>query len=104
MYVLQKHLPTRAEEGNYTTKGKILSLEAHETKKKKGFSPEKKFCALWTAKLHYPKKKKKRKKTVALDYTQFLLNYLLQVEVKLYKSSWIPLPSPAIVMYIIIPR
>lgn len=51
-----------------------------------------------------PQKKKKRKKTVALDYTQFLLNYLLQVEVKLYKSSWIPLPSPAIVMYIIIPR
>lgn len=35
--------------------------------------------------------RKKKKKTVALDYTQFLLNYFLQVEVNLYKSSWIPL-------------
>lgn len=34
---------------------------------------------------------KKRIKTVALDYTQFLLNCFLQVEVKLYKSYWIPL-------------
>lgn len=36
-------------------------------------------------------RKKKKKKPVTLDYTQFLLNYFLQVEVKLYKSSWLPL-------------